>query len=105
MANPYASEVAIKIDGTAYTCKLTLGALAELEAELSNDNLIALIERLESGAFRASDILAILIAGLRGGGSSHQASDLLQADIEGGLEQAARVAAKLVVAAFAPFSR
>ena len=32
MANPFAGEVALTLDGTRYVLKLTLGALAELEA-------------------------------------------------------------------------
>ena len=31
MANPYAGEVAMVLDGVAHVAKLTLGALAELE--------------------------------------------------------------------------
>ena len=34
MANPYAGEVAIWLDGVRHVAKLTLGALAELEASL-----------------------------------------------------------------------
>ncbi|MEM8581523.1 MAG: GTA-gp10 family protein, partial [Pseudomonadota bacterium] len=34
MGNPYAGEVALVIDGQRRVAKLTLGALAELEATL-----------------------------------------------------------------------
>ena len=42
MANPWTGEVALVIDGSAACCKLTLGALAELEAALGADRLMDL---------------------------------------------------------------
>jgi hypothetical protein len=51
MTNPWAGEVVLQVDGQAHTCKLTLGALAELEAQLQTGTLIELVERFESGAF------------------------------------------------------
>lgn len=105
MANPFAGEVAIVLGGERRVCKLTLGALADLESDLGDDSLVALIERFEGTRYKASDVLALLVAGLRGGGWQGSKSDLLTLEIEGGLEEAARVAAKLLVVAFAPFER
>ena len=51
MANPWAGEVALIIDGERHVLKLTLGALAELEAGLETGTMIELVERFESGAF------------------------------------------------------
>ena len=39
MANPWTGEVALVIDGERQVLKLTLGALAELEAELQEQSL------------------------------------------------------------------
>lgn len=100
MANPYAGEVALVLDGTRHTLKLTLGALAELEAQLQADTLVALVERYESGAYSTRDMLALIVAGLRGGGWQGQADDLLSAEIEGGPLEAARVAGALLAVAF-----
>lgn len=102
MANPLAGEVALTLDGTPRICKLTLGALAELEEDLGAESLFALIERFEGGAYRAKDVLSIVVAGLRGGGWQGTRQDLLNQDIEGGIAEAARVAAKLLVVAFTP---
>ncbi len=102
MANPYAGEVALTIDGQRHVLKLTLGALAELEAGLGEDTLVLLIARFESGAFASRDVLALIVAGLRGGGWQGAAGDLLQAEIEGGVLQAAKVAAQLLARAFGP---
>jgi hypothetical protein len=99
--NPWAGEVALVIDGQAHTCKLTLGALAELEAALATDTLVELVKRFESGGFSSRDVLALIVAGLRGGGWQGSASDLVSAEIEGGVVRAAEAAAELLARAFA----
>ncbi|SEM43913.1 Phage tail tube protein, GTA-gp10 [Loktanella fryxellensis] len=102
MVNPLAGEVSVTIDGVPHVAKLTLGALAELEAQLQADTLIDLVERFEAGHYRGRDVLALLVAGLRGGGWRGSAADLLSADLAGGPVQAARVAAELLARAFTP---
>ncbi|SMP11397.1 gene transfer agent family protein [Shimia sagamensis] len=102
MSNPFAGEVSLVIDGHRHVLKLTLGALAELEAGLGADTLVALIGRFEERQFSSRDVLALIVAGLRGGGWQGDASDLFQAEIDGGALQAARVAAQLLVRAFGP---
>ncbi|NYS23965.1 gene transfer agent family protein [Rhodobacteraceae bacterium 2376] len=100
MANPHAGEVALWIDDRRHVLKLTLGALAELEAALQADSLMALVERFEGGAFTSRDVLALIVAGLRGGGWQGTADDLLSAEIRGGPVEGARVAALLLARAF-----
>ena len=100
MANPYAGEVALVIDGERRVLKLTLGALAELEQALEAKSLVALVERFEGGAYSSRDVLALIVAGLRGGGADVSAGDLRAAEIEGGPMAAARVAAELLARAF-----
>ncbi len=100
MANPWSGEVALVVNGERRVLKLTLGALAELEAALEEDTLVALVARFEEGRFSARDVLALLVAGLRGGGWSGSAEDLVSAEIEGGLVGAARAAGQLLVRAF-----
>lgn len=100
MPNPWAGEVSIAINGIPHVCKLTLGALAELEDQLGDDTLLALVQRFESGAFASRDVMALVVAGLRGGGWTGTAQDLLTAEIEDGPVGAARVAAQLLARAF-----
>ncbi|WP_120500962.1 gene transfer agent family protein [Roseovarius sp. EL26] len=99
--NPWAGEVALVIDGQRHVLKLTLGALAELEAGLESDTLVALVERFEQGKFSTRDVLMLIVAGLRGGGWQGRAKDLLAAEIEGGPMMATKAAAGLLVRAFA----
>lgn len=98
--NPWAGEVSLRVDGRDLRLKLTLGALAELEQALEAGSLVELVERFENGRFATTDVLALLRAGLRGGGHDLPADFLEQADIEGGPVLAARKAAELLVRAF-----
>lgn len=100
MANPWAGEVELLLDGERLVLKLTLGALAELEDALEEDTLIDLIARFESGRISTRDVLALIVAGLRGGGWRGQRADLLSAEIAGGMPEAVRVAAMLLSRAF-----
>lgn len=100
MANPWTGEVALTLDGAPHVAKLTLGALAELEAGLGTGTLIELVERFEAGRFSTRDVLMLIVAGLRGGGWQGTAADLLQVEIGGGTVAAARIAAELLARAF-----
>ena len=100
MANPFAGEVTLVLDGQRHTAKLTLGALAELEATLATGSLIELVERFESARFSTRDVLALVVAGLRGGGWQGTAADLRTVEIHGGPVEAARAAAELLARAF-----
>ena len=99
-ANPWAGEVEVTLDGRPQLAKLTLGALAALEAELGAESMIAVVERFEGARFTSRDVLAVLVAGLRGGGWTGSADDLLTVEIGGGPVGAARAAAELLARAF-----
>ncbi|MFO8127673.1 gene transfer agent family protein [Yoonia sp.] len=101
MGNPWTGEVAVVIDGVSHDCKLTLGALAELEATLGEGSLVDLIRRFEGAAFSGTDVLAVVVAGLRGGGWNGTAADLMTAEIAGGPVGAAKAAALMLARAFA----
>ena len=101
MSNPFAGEVTLILDGVPHVAKLTLGALAELEAALETGSLIDLISRFESQKFSTRDVLTLVVAGLRGGGWQGTAADLLRVEIGGGPMMAAQIAAQLLARAFA----
>ncbi len=101
MANPWEGEVAVLLDGERQVMRLTLGALAELEASMEADSLVAMVERFEAGAFSTRDVLAVIVAGLRGGGWQGDLRDLLTVEIDGGPVAAARLAGQLLARAFA----
>ena len=99
-ANPWAGEVEVMLDGRPRVAKLTLGALAALEAELGAESMIAVVERFEGARFTTRDVLAVLVAGLRGGGWQGRTEDLRTVEIGGGPIGAARIAAELLARAF-----
>ncbi|WP_112872710.1 gene transfer agent family protein [Paracoccus endophyticus] len=100
MANPHRGEVAVWLGGERRVARLTLGALAALEATLGADSLVGVIERFESGRFASRDVIAVLVAGLRAGGWQGTADDLMTVEIGGGPVEAARLAAELLALAF-----
>jgi hypothetical protein len=77
-----------------------LGTLAELEAAMEAGSLMELVERFETRAFTTRDVLALIVAGLRGGGWQGSAADLRAVTIGGGPVEAARAAAELLARAF-----
>ena len=61
---------------------------------------MGLATRLSSGRVSARDLLAIIGAGLRGGGHDVSDDDLARMTIEGGLSGAAAIAVRLLHATF-----
>ncbi|MEO0914883.1 MAG: gene transfer agent family protein, partial [Pseudomonadota bacterium] len=62
--NPYRGEVELSVNGEARVMRLSLGALAKLEARLESGSLVAMVSRFEEGAFRTADLVALISAGL-----------------------------------------
>ena len=102
MANAARGEAEITLDGERRVMRLTLGALAELETALGAGGLPALAERFERGEFGAKDLTALIGAGLRGAGAEISDMEVASMAIDGGAGGAARAAAQLLAAAFAP---
>ncbi len=100
MVNAFRGDVMLVLDGEAQVLRLTLGALAKLEARLEDGSMLALVERFEKAEFAASDIIELLLAGLQGGGWIGDRDSLLAASIEGGPIGAAQVAARLLAVTF-----
>jgi hypothetical protein len=100
MANPYRGEVELSVDGVPRVMRLTLGALAELESRLESESLVELIGRFETGGFRVSDLVSLLVAGLGGGGWRIGEAEFLACRVDGGPLAAAQAAAQLLKVTF-----
>lgn len=102
MANPQRGEVTIRINGQERVMRLTLGALAALEARLEATSLLALAEKFEGGGVSATELIALLAAGIRGGGGTVSEADLAAAEIEGGALGAMKAGLVLLSRTFGP---
>lgn len=100
MANPYRGETELAVNGERRVMRLTLGALAELEARLKADSLLDLIARFETGSFQVKDLISLITAGLNGGGWKITEDELLRSTIDGGPLEAAQAAARLLKITF-----
>jgi hypothetical protein len=100
MANRWRGEVPIEIDGTPRVMRLTLGALCTLEERLETGSIVELVRRFDTGEIRARDVLALLVAGLDGGGFAISEAELARSEIGGGPVAAVRAAAALLRLAF-----
>lgn len=100
MANPWRGEVELIVDGEPRVLRLTLGALAELEAQLKAESLMEMIARFETGGFRVRDLIALITAGLNGGGWRISETELVSCRIEGGPLAVAQAAAQLLKITF-----
>lgn len=68
MSNPHRGEVDVEIGGRRHVLRLTLQALAEIEAAFAADGLEALGARLSGGHIGTSDVIRLFGALIRGGG-------------------------------------
>ena len=76
MSNLQRAEASVELAGARYVLRLTLQALAEIEAAFAVKGLDALGARLSDGGLGAQDLLALLGALIRGGGERIADADL-----------------------------
>lgn len=70
MTNRHRGEVILTIGQERLVLRLTLQALAEIEAALGSEDLTGLGERFAKGRAGARDLIVLLGATARGGGST-----------------------------------
>lgn len=78
MTNFHRGDVSLELGGERFTLRLTLQALAEIEAAFGVADLQALGERLSRGRVSARDLVLLLGASLRGGGAAMSDAALAQ---------------------------
>ena len=92
--------ITARLNGETYRLRLTLGALAELEAALEAESLLALVERFEQGRFTSRDLILLITAGLRGGGNTITEEEVASMTHEEGIHGFIALAARLLATAF-----
>jgi hypothetical protein len=70
MTNKHRGDISLRINGQELQLRLTLQSLAEIEAALGGHDLSALGARFSSGKVGARDLVTLLGAAARGGGSN-----------------------------------
>ncbi len=81
---PRRGEIEAELGGKRYVLCLTLGALAELEAAVGAEDLVALAQRFGQGRISARDAIRVIAAGLRGGGTEIGEDEVAQLASPGG---------------------
>lgn len=99
-ANGRRGEIEAVIDGERRILCLTLGALAELETAFGVDNIADLAALFADGRLGATGLIAVIGAALRGGGNLVDDEDVRDMRVEGGVEGAIRLTARLLSHAF-----
>ncbi|MEO2039913.1 MAG: gene transfer agent family protein [Martelella sp.] len=99
-ANRHRGEVEAVFDGERRILCLTLGALAELETAFAANGLADLGSRLSSGGLKARDLIAIIGAGLRGGGNAIDDEEVAAMGMEGGVAAYANLVGELLTVTF-----
>lgn len=100
MINSKRGEVLWSFAGENHRLCLTFGALAELEHHFETAGMAALSERLSRGALSAEDVVALLVAGLRGGHEKLTRQDILHMPLADALPSALPAIAAMLEAAF-----
>ncbi len=94
MPNPHRGEVVARFGGRAYTLRLTLQALAEIEAAFGVEDLAALGAHLGRGRLSSRELAAILGAALRGGGHALSDDEAAALPLDDGVEGLADAVAR-----------
>ena len=100
MANRYRGEIDAELDGKRYRLVLTLGALAELESRFGVKSLAELVARMSGGSMSATEMAAVLGAGLRAGGTDLDDTEVANMYADGGLPGIVAIVTRLLGATF-----
>jgi hypothetical protein len=100
MTNTRRGDVAVLVGGEPRILRLTLGALAELEASFGVEDLTALGARFAGGKLKSADLIALLGAGLRAGGMAVPDKAVAALDLDDGLNGAVLAVAQLLTLTF-----
>ncbi len=102
MINPHRGEIEAVLNGETYTLCLTLGALASLEHALGVDDLAGLSTKFAKGSLKADELIAVIEAGLAGGGNEMKTLDVTTMQADGAIAGYVDIAARLLEATFIP---
>lgn len=100
MTNRHRGDITVEIGGRERRLRLTLGALADLEAAFAADDMLDLARRFGDGRLKARDAVVVLAAGLRGAGEAVTDREVAAMAIDGGAPAYADAVVRLLAATF-----
>lgn len=100
MTNRHRGEASVVLGGQLFVLRLTLQALAEIEAAFGASDLEALGRRFAEGRFRAADLVVLIGATARGGGASLSDAEIAGLVAAAELPSAIGALAELFAASF-----
>lgn len=100
MANAHRGDVDLLIGSQTFTLRLTLQALAEMEAAFEVDDLVSLGSRLSTGKLSANDVIRILGPAIRGGGEKRSDGEVAALTPAADLPAIVEAIGRLLVATF-----
>ncbi len=100
MANRHRGEIEAEIGGATRRLRLTLGALADLEAAFGAEDMADLARRFSGGSLRSRDAIQVIAAGLRGAGEAVTDDDVAAMAAPGGAPAYAGIVVRLLAETF-----
>lgn len=97
MTNPMRGETNVKIGDKEYKARLTLNALMEIE-QSTGTGIIKLATEMGEGNISITNLLAVLLPALRGGGNDLDMKDVMAIAQEVGVVQVTKIVAELLAA-------
>ena len=97
MTNPLKGEVLVELAGEEYKARLSLDAIMKLEQTLGM-GIVKLMMNLSEANVRITDLVAVLVAALRGGGNDVKDAEVKNIVSDAGLMEATKVVSELLAA-------
>ena len=97
MPNPLKGEVRVELAGEEYKARLSLDAIMKLEQTLGM-GIVKLMMNLSEANVRITDLVAVLVAALRGGGNDVKDAEVKNIVSDAGLMEATKVVSELLAA-------
>lgn len=98
MTNPLKGQIKLTLAGTDYNARLSIDAIVKIEQAVGC-GIIKLANKMAEGDIAISDVLAVLLPALRGGGNDFQMKDVTKIVQEAGIVPATSAVATLMTKA------
>jgi len=95
MANPMKGQIKLKLGDKEYNARLTIDAIMQIE-DAVGCGIIKLATKMADADIRMSDVVAVLLHALRGGGKDLQESDVKKIVQKTGIVEATTAVANLI---------